>query len=89
MSARPLLRTGHDSPDQPSAIQLLPEEQKLEAIVCPCVSDQQSRTSEQTQLQSPCETTDTALKAGELWCPFWLTGARLSHSSDTLVVQTP
>lgn len=57
--------------------------------MCPCVSDQQSRTSEQTQLQSPCETADTELKAGELWYPFWLAGARLSHCGNTLVVQTP
>ena len=38
----------HITSDHPSAIQLLPKEQKQEAIVCPFVSDQKSRTSEQT-----------------------------------------
>lgn len=34
MSPGPLLRASHVSLDQPSAIRLLPEEQKLGAIVC-------------------------------------------------------
>lgn len=50
MSTGPLLGADHVSSDQPSAIQLLPEEQKLEATVCLYVSDQQSRTTEQACL---------------------------------------
>ncbi len=50
MSSGPLLSADHVNPDQPSAIQLLPEEQKLEATVCLYVSDQQSRTSEKACL---------------------------------------
>ena len=48
MSTGPLLSADHVSPDQPSAVQLLPKAEKQGAILCLCVSDQERRTSEQT-----------------------------------------
>lgn len=43
----------------------------------------------QNASSSLCRTTDTVRQAGELWYPFWLAGARLSHCGNTLVVRNP